>query len=86
MAKEMHRKKLQQELERQKEEEELKRKFKKPKQGPGKEEPPGKKPQAANKQVVSLTKRQRAAVCPLQMTDLLPWGRSRREEPTDSSL
>ncbi|XP_040838338.1 hydrocephalus-inducing protein homolog isoform X1 [Ochotona curzoniae] len=56
LAKEMHRKKLQQELERQKEEEELKRKFKKPKQGPGKEEPPGKKPQAANKQVLSSTK------------------------------
>nr|XP_051703218.1 hydrocephalus-inducing protein homolog isoform X2 [Oryctolagus cuniculus] len=56
LAKEMHRKKLQQELERQKEEEELKRRFKKPKQGPVKEEATAKKPQAANKQLLTSTK------------------------------
>lgn len=56
LAKEMHKKKLQQELERQKEEEELKRRFKKPKQGPVKEEAAAKKPQAANKQVLTSAK------------------------------
>lgn len=51
MAKEMHEKRLQQELERQKEEDEQKRKIRKPKQGPVKEELPTKKSQTANRQV-----------------------------------
>ncbi|KAG8523663.1 Hydrocephalus-inducing protein, partial [Galemys pyrenaicus] len=56
LAKEMHEKKLQQELERQKEEDELKRKIKKPKPGPVKEEVPLKKTQAASRQILTFSK------------------------------
>uniref|UniRef100_A0A8C9JFG5 HYDIN axonemal central pair apparatus protein n=1 Tax=Panthera tigris altaica TaxID=74533 RepID=A0A8C9JFG5_PANTA len=56
LAREMHEKKLQQELERQKEEDELKRKVKRPKQGLVKEEPPTKKSQTANRQMLTFSK------------------------------
>lgn len=55
MAREMHEKKLQQELERQKEEDEQKRKTRKTKQAPGKEETSLKKPQTSSRQVPLLT-------------------------------
>ena len=55
MAREMQEKKLQQELERQKEEDEQKKKFRKPKQGPAKEDAPLKKSQTASRQVATFT-------------------------------
>nr|XP_023421731.1 hydrocephalus-inducing protein homolog [Cavia porcellus] len=75
LAREMQEKKLQQELLRQKEEDEQKKKIKKPKQGPVKEEPPAKKPQAANKPASAPTK-------PVVKTDSLERKVSVREQAT----
>lgn len=73
LAREMQEKKLQQELLRQKEEDEQKKKIKKPKQGPVKEEPPAKKPQAANKPVTPapapLIAHPQPSTCPSRKLD-----------------
>ncbi|XP_016051807.1 PREDICTED: hydrocephalus-inducing protein homolog [Miniopterus natalensis] len=55
LARELQEKKLQQELERQKEEDEQKKKIRKPKQGPGKEEPALKKSQLS-RQTLTFSK------------------------------
>ncbi|KAM5296381.1 hydrocephalus-inducing protein homolog isoform 1-T2 [Glossophaga mutica] len=56
LAREMQEKKLQQELERQKEEDEQKKKFRKPKQGPAKEDSPLKKSQTSSRQTINFSK------------------------------
>ncbi|XP_037371987.1 hydrocephalus-inducing protein homolog isoform X2 [Talpa occidentalis] len=93
LAKEMHEKKLQQELERQKEEDEQKRKIKKPKPGPVKEELPVKKTQGASRQILTFSKLdaktdtvdRKISVRDQAMTDKEDLTKKRKTLPTESN-